>query len=202
MHPLVLKDSLTLIRILEGLNIEPSEHWKLTAANVNALYPSIQLDKGLAALRCFMEHHTNFNQTLKDLCLKLAYFVLTNNYVVCKDVGCAIHRQMIGTAMGTTFYVVYAIIFMIWLETPIVCDRRFSPYIRLHKRFIDDLFFSFGQALQRYCVTFGKPWPELIKMSAWTGADTNLNRTLLLTQIIWLGVTIVSTFWTLTYLCS
>ena len=138
-HPHVLKDSLTLIRILEGLNIEPSEQLKLTAADVNALYPSIQLDKGLAALRWFMEHHTNFNQTLKDLCLKLAYFVLTNNYVVCEEVGRAIYRQMIGTAMGTTFSVVYAIIFMIWLETLIVCDRRFSPYIRLYKRFIDDL---------------------------------------------------------------
>ena len=60
-HQHVLKDSLTLIRILEGLNIEPSEQLKLTAADVNALYPSIQLDKGLAALRWFMEHHTNFN---------------------------------------------------------------------------------------------------------------------------------------------
>jgi len=47
---------------------------------------------------------------------------------------------MIGTAMGTTFSVVYATIFMIWLETPTVCDRRFSQYIRLYKRFIDDLF--------------------------------------------------------------
>ena len=85
-HPHVLKDSLTLIRTLEGLNFEPSEQIRLTAADVNALYPSIQLDKGLAALRWFMEHHTNFNQTLKDLCLKLAYFVLTNNYLVCEDV--------------------------------------------------------------------------------------------------------------------
>ena len=47
---------------------------------------------------------------------------------------------MIGTAMGTSFSVVYAIIFMIWLETPIMSDVRFSPYIRLYKRFIDDLF--------------------------------------------------------------
>ena len=29
---------------------------------------------------------------------------------------------------------------MIWLETPIVNDVRFRQYIRLYKRFIDDLF--------------------------------------------------------------
>jgi len=150
-HPHVLKDSLMLIRILEGLNFEPGEPIRLTAADVNALYPSIQLDKGLAALKWFMEHHTDFNQTLKDLCLKLAYFVLTNNYVVCEDVGCAIYRQMIGTAMGTTFSVVYAIIFMIWLETPVVNDRRFSPYIRLYKRFIDDLFLIWTGPAEGLC---------------------------------------------------
>ena len=58
-HPHVLKDSLMLIRILEGLNFDPGELIRLTAADVNALYPSIQLDKGLAALRWFMEHHTD-----------------------------------------------------------------------------------------------------------------------------------------------
>ena len=40
-HPHVLKDSLMLILILEGLNFEPGEPIRLTAADVNALYPSI-----------------------------------------------------------------------------------------------------------------------------------------------------------------
>ncbi len=42
--------------------------------------------------------------------------------------------------MGTSFSVVYAIIFMMWLETPIVNDERFRSCIQLYKRFIDDLF--------------------------------------------------------------
>ena len=130
-HPHVLKDSLELIRIVEGLHIDHREQIMLTAADVNALYPSIQLDRGMAALSWYIDHHTDLNQTLKDLCLKLAYFVLTNNYVVCEEVGCTIYRQMIGTAMGTTFSVIYAVIFMIRLETPIVNDKRFSMYIRL-----------------------------------------------------------------------
>ena len=49
-------------------------------------------------------------------------------------------KQIVCTAMGTSFSVVYAVIFMIWLETPIVNDVRFRQYIRLLKRFIDDLF--------------------------------------------------------------
>ena len=150
-HQHVLKDSLELIRIVEGLSIGPREQIMLSAADVNSLYPSIQLDRGMAALRWFMDHHTDLNQTLKELCLKLAYFVLTNNYVVCEEVGCAIYRQMIGTAMGTTFSVVYAVIFMIRLETPIVSDERFSPYIRLYKRFIDDLFIIWTGPAEALC---------------------------------------------------
>ena len=66
--------------------------------------------------------------------------MLTNNYVECEELGDASYRQIIGTAMGTSFSVVYAIIFMIWLETPILNYKRFSQYIQLYKRVIDDLF--------------------------------------------------------------
>jgi len=139
-HPHVLKDSMELIRTIRGLRFNADEQIMLTAADVNALYPSIQLERGMAALRWFMDHHTSFNQTLKDLCLRLAHFVLTNNYVTCKELGGAIYRQIVGTAMGTSFSVVYAVIFMIRLESPIVNDVRFRQYIRLYKQFIDDLF--------------------------------------------------------------
>ena len=139
-HPHVLKDSLELIRIVGGLRFDAAEQIMLTAADVNALYPSIQLERGMTALRWFMDNHTSFNQTLKDLCLKLAHFVLTNNYVECKELGCTIYRQIVGTAMGTSFSVIYAVIFMIRLESLIVNDARFRQYIRLYKRCVDDLF--------------------------------------------------------------
>jgi hypothetical protein len=139
-HPHVLRDSLDLIRIVEGLRFDAAEQIMLTAAYVDALYPSIQLERGTTALRWFTEQHTRFNPTLKDWCLKLAHFVLTNNYVECEELGDASYRQIIGTAIGTSFSVVYAIIFLIWLETPIINDKRFGHYIRLYKRFIDDLF--------------------------------------------------------------
>ena len=137
-HPHVLRDSLDLIRTLEGLSFDSGEGVLLTSADVNALYPSIDLQKGMAALHWFMNSHTSFNQTLKDLCLKLAHFVLTNNFVECKELEGAIYHQQVGTAMGTSFSVIYAIIFMIWLETPII--ERFRSCIQLYKRYIDDLF--------------------------------------------------------------
>jgi hypothetical protein len=102
-HPHVLRDSLDLIRTLEGLSFDSGEGVILTSADVNALYPSINLQRGMAALQWFMDSHTSFNQTLKDLCLKLAHFVLTNNFVECKELGGAIYHQQVGTAMGTSF---------------------------------------------------------------------------------------------------
>jgi hypothetical protein len=39
----------------------------------------------------------------------------------------------------TVALVVYAIMTRIWLETPIVNDKRFSQYIRLYKQFIHDI---------------------------------------------------------------
>ena len=67
---------------------------------------------------------------------------LDNNYVTCADLGCTIYRKVVRTAimMGTSFSVVYAVIFMILFETPIVNDVRFCQYIRLYKWLIDDLF--------------------------------------------------------------
>ena len=52
----------------------------------------------MAALSWFMDRHTRFSQTLEDLCLN---FVLTNNYVECKELGGAVYQQVVGTAIGT-----------------------------------------------------------------------------------------------------
>ena len=98
-----------------------------------------------------MDRHTDFNPTLKDLCLKLAHFVLTNNYVECKELNGTMYQQVVGTAMGTSFSVVYAIIFMIWLETPIIEAERFRSYIQLYKRFIDDLFIIWTGSVAQLC---------------------------------------------------
>jgi hypothetical protein len=40
----------------------------------------------------------------------MANFVLTNNYVEYKELRCKIYQQYLGTAMGTSFLVVYAVV--------------------------------------------------------------------------------------------
>jgi len=150
-HNNVLKDSLDLIREFETASFSAVGEIRLTTADVVALYPSIRLDRGMAALQWFMDNHTSFNQTLKDLCLRLANFVLTNNYVECEELECGIYRQHIGTAMGTSFSVVYAVIFMIRLESPILEDPRFRRFIKLYKRFIDDIFLIWTGSAAALC---------------------------------------------------
>ncbi len=56
--------------------------------------------------------------------------MLTNKYVECKELNGAMYQQVVGTAMGTSFSVVYAVIFMIWLETPTI--ERFESCIQLY----------------------------------------------------------------------
>ena len=115
-HVHVLKDSLSLIRQLEAL---PKQNILLTSADVAALYPSINIEDGMKALQWFMAEHSSIPQNLQPKYLRLARFVLENNYVECKGIEGSF-LQRIGTAMGTSFSVTYAILFMIWLETPII----------------------------------------------------------------------------------
>jgi hypothetical protein len=61
------------------------------------------------------------------------------------------YQQVVGTAMGTSFSVVYAVIFMIWLETPIVEAESFRSCIQLYKRFIDDLFLIWTGSAAQLC---------------------------------------------------
>jgi hypothetical protein len=140
-HDHVLKDSLSLCRIFDNLNRNGSHYddIMIVTADVVALYPSIRLEDGLEALNWFMDHHTTLEIGLKSLILEMARFVLTHNYIEMEGIGTGIFLQVIGTAMGTSFSVVYAIIFMIRLESSII--ERYRPWIVLFKRFIDDLLF-------------------------------------------------------------
>ena len=48
------------------------------------------------------------------------------------------YPQKISTAMGTSFSMAFATIFMILLETPVI--KEFHANILLYKRFFDDIF--------------------------------------------------------------
>ena len=81
----------------------------------------------MAALRWFMDYHTSLNQTLGLVPEVLARMRIWSAPFTVK---------WSGQPLGTSFCVVYAIIFMIWFETPKVNDVRFRQYILPYKRFI------------------------------------------------------------------
>ena len=109
-HENVLKDSLSLIRLLEATPISPDQNILLTSADVVALYPSINIEDGMTALQWFMAKHTSIPKRPQPKYLRLARFVLENNYVECEGVDGAF-LQKVGTAMGTSFSVTYSTIF-------------------------------------------------------------------------------------------
>ena len=133
-HKHVLKDSLSLCRTLDDIRLP--ENIKIATFDVTALYPSIDLERGLYSLEWFIRKFTNFDEPLMHFIIALARFVLTNCFIECQELNGRIFHQLIGTAMGTTFSVVYAVIHMIHVESAVV--EQFSENITLYNRFIDD----------------------------------------------------------------
>jgi hypothetical protein len=80
----VLQDSLGLIRLLESMPLSPEQDLFLTSAGVAALYPSIDIEDGMKALDWFTATHTRMPLILQPKHLRLARFVLENDYVECK----------------------------------------------------------------------------------------------------------------------
>jgi hypothetical protein len=90
----------------------------------------------MQSLLWFMDSFCSFCPELRDLILDVARFVLTHCFIKCPEISQGVFHQLIGTAMGTIFSVVYAIIHMLHVESVVV--TRFQPNILLYKRFIDD----------------------------------------------------------------
>ena len=84
------------------INIIQNDHCRfytyfLTSADVVALYPSISIEDGLAALTVVYEGAYEYPRKSSDLYLHLARFVLENNYIECKGLdNCTICLQKIG----------------------------------------------------------------------------------------------------------
>ena len=95
-----------------------------------------------------MANHTRIPHGLQLIYLRLARFVLDNHYVECEGIPGAF-LQKIGTAMGTSFSVTYATIFMIWLETPILDE--FREHIWLYRRYIDDILLIWSGSPAELC---------------------------------------------------
>ena len=135
--PTYIANSAELVSKLD--QVKPPDYFQFIAADVDNLYPSINIDEGLDALKYFLKHSTGFCLQQIRFILLLTRWVLANNYV---SFGDAMYLQISGTAMGTPCAVIFACIFVHIIEQEALSALRFSyisQRISLFVRFIDDL---------------------------------------------------------------
>ena len=117
---------------------------QLLEADVENLYPSINIEDGLRSLRLALVQH-NWNETEIEFVIELARWVLTNNYI---QFGDRFYLQLIGTAMGTPFAVTFACIHLAIIEAEafeVIKKYGFDNPL-LFFRFIDDIIAVFNTA--------------------------------------------------------
>jgi len=117
---------------------------QLLEADVENLYPSINIDDGLYSLRLALTKH-KWSETDIEFVIELARWVLTNNYI---QFGDRFYLQLIGTAMGTPFAVTFACIHLAIIEVEaleIIMKHGFEIPL-LYYRYIDDIIAVFNTA--------------------------------------------------------
>ena len=106
-------------------------------ADVEALYPSINIEDGLASLNQTLLN-ANMEEKIRVLIVRLTRWVLKNNYM---EFNNQTYLQINGTAIGTPLAVTYASLFMADIETRAINKLKNYklPEPVLYKRFMDDL---------------------------------------------------------------
>jgi len=135
--PDVLKDSTQLIQDLTAINSNNTHTFKFTmlSADVEALYPNMDIKTGLCLMNNFLENINWESPQKRDFLLWAMEFTLTKGYIYFKGM---IFQQTNGAAMGSPMIPPYANIFMHMLEKETV--NKHSQDVLLYKRFIDDVF--------------------------------------------------------------
>ena len=135
--PSYITNSAELVTMLD--KIQPPPFFQFLDADIDNLYPSIDIEEGLQALKYFLTVKARLDSTHIKLLAKLTKWVLTNNYLAFGD---EIFLQISGTAMGTPCAVVFACIYVGAIEEEafrIFASSCSLSCITLYKRFIDDL---------------------------------------------------------------
>jgi hypothetical protein len=109
--PTYIQDSAAFIR--DAQNIPMKNEYAFLQADVEALYPSIHIEDGLASLNQTLLK-TNMEATARILIVRLTKWVLTNNYMEFNNYT---YLQINGTAIGTPLAVTDASLFMADIET-------------------------------------------------------------------------------------
>ncbi|CAI5960746.1 unnamed protein product [Closterium sp. NIES-65] len=135
--PSHLPDSLALLHQLEDLRV-PAEALFLTY-DVESLYPSIPIDAGISCIERWLLRWAaqgRIARGVADTLVQLLGLVMRQNHL---EFGGRFWRQVRGTAMGTPVAVIYAVLFMAWLDERLLeTEPELSQHVLLHRRFIDD----------------------------------------------------------------
>ena len=136
--PTYLSNSAQLVTLIEQL--KPPKEFIFLEADVDNLYPSININDGVQALFTFLHSVSDFPKSRIVFLLKLTLWVLTNNYV---SFGTKTFLQITGTAMGTPCAVIFACIYMhvleqeAWKQFKVMHQRNDSIF--LFFRWLDDI---------------------------------------------------------------
>ena len=105
----------------------------LITEDVGGFYPTIPYEAGLQVLEEALENR-NHKQISTDKLIKMAQFVLKNNFFKSNNV----FQQISGTAIGTEFAPPYACIFMDQIVTKYLTSQSHLPILWF--RYIDGIF--------------------------------------------------------------
>lgn len=134
----VLKDSYQLLGELEQMNRQGlTIHTRIASADVDALYPSMDIQTGLGLMRDFLNEIDWDTPHRRDFLLNVMEFILTQGYLQFEG---RIYQQTNGAAMGSPMIPPYANIFMYQLEKTVVRQYMHNGQLLFYRRFIDDIF--------------------------------------------------------------
>ena len=166
--PSYIMNSAALAKHLDNREFPPT--CSLLAADVESLYPSIDINRGLDALTAALKANNTDSDT-RHFIVQLTRWVLMNNVT---EFNGHLYIQICGTAMGTPCAVVFACIFMGTIERKaweILSQVDIHPL--LNYRFIDDLLIivNSSEDAQRVLDTFNNIDP-FITLTGNISSDT------------------------------
>ena len=146
--PNILKDSTTLIKILETTTF--SDDVVLCTLDVISLYTNIPVEHAIEVLKQVIQENLELFPTpdLPKMLIEMLEFVLKNNIMEYKGM---VFKQIFGIAMGTPLAPVLANLYLAFLERILAekADEKGILWPTLYKRFIDDCFIVYeGQKNQ------------------------------------------------------
>ena len=147
--PSYITNSAQVVTMLDY--IQPPKYFQFLEADVDNLYPSINIDDGLDAMHTFLCQRSKFPKEKITFLVNLTKWVLTNNFV---NFNNDFFLQTSGTAMGTPCAVVFACIYMHIIEQEALdifaSQRYIHSCVILFLRFIDDIIAIFTDYTSAY----------------------------------------------------